>query len=404
MIDTIIVLVMTTLLGGAPGNDLLSFIPTESYWKAKDVQVTVPNLLLELNSVRPEDATKPTAVRRLMAIRALGELKSADALNTLNQQLTSKEMSVADYAQRAIDQIQGKPLKTFFAVQPGIMRKDLYMLPEHCARLDRYGFANRGALEPKKLNPANPDDASAADQKTKVDAFITGLINLAETTGNIRADGVTIGLADTVGENEGFFVMYVRGQYDHKAVADAIRPQMPNAKTGGDLEFMTMADFGCAAPSDDLFILASGPANNVPIDEVGDAFKEGKGKIDSNTDLMDVIKTINITQPAWAALAVTDSYKQAAATGRNLKSITLIGKAAEHGIAYTVTAAGVDADGAKSAADALTAFTNDSKGEVNHNAEQDPTYQPLSDLVNSIEIKSDGSKVTATATMKKLGE
>ena len=81
-----IFLIFTILLGGGQGNDLLDLIPTDAYWKSKDVEVNLTNILLELNSLKPDDTSKATAVRRLMAIRTLGELKSPDAMpSTLRQ-------------------------------------------------------------------------------------------------------------------------------------------------------------------------------------------------------------------------------------------------------------------------------------------------------------------------------
>lgn len=402
--DTLIVLIMTTILGGGPGNDLLSFIPTDAYWKAKDVQVTPANMMLELNSIKPDDTTKPIAVRRLMAIRALGELKSADAINSLNSQLDSKQMFVADYAQRAIDSIQGKPPKADYLLSPAAMKKDLYMLPDQCAAVGQIRFRPGGAIDLKKLLPQNPDDPSAADQKSKVDDFVSGLIQAAESTGNVRIDGLTIALSDAIGPNQGFFVMFIRGQYDHKAAIDTIKSNMPNSKTVGDLEFLTNDQFGVCAPSDDLFIMASGPNfQNVPLDDIAAALKSGKGKIESCTDLMTVIKTVDTAAPAWAALTVSDNYKLAPPL-TPLTSMSLVGKPTEQGMAFTVTGTGADADGVKSAADAFTGLINDGKGELTHQAELDPTNQSLSDLVNSIEITTDGTTLTAKATMKKMGQ
>src|SRR2546421_8733531 len=120
-------LLFTMLLGGASGNDLLDLIPTDSYWKSKEVELTAPNIMVELNSIKADDTSKATAVRRLMAIRALGELKSADALPSLKTQLDSKEMFVADYAQRAIDAIESKPAAHASGVPPDRMKADLYM-------------------------------------------------------------------------------------------------------------------------------------------------------------------------------------------------------------------------------------------------------------------------------------
>src|SRR4051812_1355960 len=113
-----IFLIFTMLLGGGSGNELLDIIPTDAYWKAKEVEVTATNILIELNSIKADDTSKASAVRRLMAIRTLGELKSADAVPSLKSQLESKEMFIAAYAQRALNAIEGKPTAPASGVPP----------------------------------------------------------------------------------------------------------------------------------------------------------------------------------------------------------------------------------------------------------------------------------------------
>src|SRR5688572_3734372 len=165
---SVFTLIMMLISGGA--NDLLDYVSTDYYWRAKGVpHVTAQQLLDELKppaagpdiarliaslgaagfderekaaaailkhgpSVIPqlERATRGTdaeiasratsliqqlkiggkgaAVRKLMAIRTLGEMKKAEAIPALKALLDSKEMFVADYAKAAIAQIEGKPL------------------------------------------------------------------------------------------------------------------------------------------------------------------------------------------------------------------------------------------------------------------------------------------------------
>src|SRR4051812_49756963 len=145
------------LSGGA--NDLLDFVSSDAYWKAKAVTVSMEQLTAELKTEAGADVaelikalgageyaqreeaarkiiaqgpaalpglekaaddpdaeissrvknlmqqirlnSKAGGVRRLLAIRTLGELKKPEALPLLKPLLTSKEMFVADYAARA---------------------------------------------------------------------------------------------------------------------------------------------------------------------------------------------------------------------------------------------------------------------------------------------------------------
>src|ERR1700683_3315782 len=157
--------ILMFLLGGS--NDLLDYVPTYAYWQIKQVHVTLVGMTAELEQPAAPDVTaligdlshadpqvraaaglkltdigwkivpqlwaavdngdpetsnqarrliaridvtsKPSLVRRLMAIRTLGELKQPAALATLKPLLDSKEQFEADYAAAAIAQIERRP-------------------------------------------------------------------------------------------------------------------------------------------------------------------------------------------------------------------------------------------------------------------------------------------------------
>jgi len=155
-------ILLALLTGGGGGNDLLDYMPTAAYWKAKGVEITAERMAAELATEEPADAAKlvrdlgaddfatreaamkklramgpaaapaleqaadnddpevkmrarqllqkvaatggaqAKAVRRLMAVRALGKLKRPEGLAALRPLLASKEPFVADYARQAI--------------------------------------------------------------------------------------------------------------------------------------------------------------------------------------------------------------------------------------------------------------------------------------------------------------
>ena len=162
------IVLLSFLIGGGSG-DLLDYVPTQSYWSDRGVSVTVDSMLEEAGPAAPQNiagliadlgAADPqahdaaaqkiiklgpvvlpqlreaaegadpeiaerstviirllrpqitvAAVRRLMAVRALGELKDAKALPFLQSQLASSEMFMADYAQIAIGAIKGERIE-----------------------------------------------------------------------------------------------------------------------------------------------------------------------------------------------------------------------------------------------------------------------------------------------------
>src|SRR5205823_2631891 len=56
--EACIFLLFTMLLGGGSGNELLDLIPTDAYWKSKAIEITAPNIMLELNSIKVDDTSK----------------------------------------------------------------------------------------------------------------------------------------------------------------------------------------------------------------------------------------------------------------------------------------------------------------------------------------------------------
>ncbi len=156
--------------GGGGANDLLDYLPTKAYWKAKGVDPTLKNMMAELARPAQPDAKKLPAlfkqlgsdefavresatagiramgpavlpeikaeaqratdaevrarlaqlvtelsrggksreVRLLMAIRTLGEMKKREALESLRSLAESKKPFVAEYAKAAIAAVEGK--------------------------------------------------------------------------------------------------------------------------------------------------------------------------------------------------------------------------------------------------------------------------------------------------------
>ncbi|MDD4889419.1 MAG: hypothetical protein PHU85_05775 [Phycisphaerae bacterium] len=184
-------LAMAFLIGGSSGADLLRFISSQNYWAAQKVEITVDNMatalgkpgeakeiadlasklgdrehkvrveahaklvamgpaiIAQLNKAMESPANEEArlqlkevlaelsgkgqaaAVRRLMAIRALGELKDAKAVPTLKPLLESKALFEAEYAARAIAAVEGKEYRP--AVDPAkAVREDVWLLPKNC--------------------------------------------------------------------------------------------------------------------------------------------------------------------------------------------------------------------------------------------------------------------------------
>jgi len=311
-------------------------------------------------------------------------------------------MFVAEYAQRAIDAIEGKAPKSAGA-PPDRMKSDLYMLPEKCGVVVQFKPTRPPA---KKADKAEAKEGEpAADQPGPLDMMAMALIGIAESTGNIRIDGVTFGVSETIGPRDGFVQLMVRGKWDGDAVRGALQPQFPKTRPAGEIEFMTPQQdheaCGITVASDELFVLVGGPNFDcVPMDDIGEAIKSGKGKFENSTDLIKVVESIDTTQPIWAAMLVSDSYAREMQLS-GFESFTVVGKVSDDSITYEAKGVGKDADGVKSAVDQFNQLVREGKNDLERAGAQSPQVQPLLDFWNSIDVKADGTTASGTATMKR---
>jgi hypothetical protein len=400
--ETAVYLVFCMLLGGGQGNHLLDLVPSETYWKSKDVEVNLANILIELNSIKPDDTSKPMAVRKLMCIRTLGELKDAGAAPSLKPLLESKEMFVAEYAQAALDAIDGKVPNKTSGVPPDRMKQDLYMLPEHIGAVGQVKFAPGKAMTLPKPKEGE-ENAAGGDMRSGVEQMVNSLLYVAEMTGDIRVDGVTIGVSDAIGPQQGFLEVMVRGQWDADAVKAAWQPELPQTSVHGEVEFMgpQRGEALVAVPSNELFVITSAPnPAQILADDIGTAIKTNIGKFDGNSDLVKVIDGIDTSQPIWAAMLVSDNYRQAAQLAP-FDNLTLVGKRTADGMKYEAKGTGKDADAVKGGVDEFTSLIDQAKRELNLEVERMPSAQTLLDFFNTIELKSDGTTATGTGLMKK---
>ena len=282
------------LLAGGP-NDLLDYIPTDAYWKHQAVTVNAETLIKELTGVPAGDISKliedlgandykvreatqkkiaamgPTvigqlekatqapdpeiasrakaligqfngskaaAVRRLMVMRTLGEMRSKEAVAVLRPLLASKEPFEADYAAAALAAIEGRP---HARPQPdaGTRAADLGVLPAGldfvaqavAIRTPAAALATQPASDLARA-PTSPAEHAAAmiemlttlerTPDTYREHLVDQAITAAETVGNIRIDGLTVGSAEGSGGQSDLMVVMLRGQYDHQKAPAAI--------------------------------------------------------------------------------------------------------------------------------------------------------------------------------------
>ena len=454
--DLSLVTLLTFLLGGGGSSDLLDYVPVEAYWEAKHVVVTPDGLLSELKpppaGQDPGDliaqlgaadaavrdaaadklramgtaalaalqkeagsddieiarrakslvseinaAVKPAKVRRLMAIRTLGERKERRAIELLRPLTNSAEPFVAHYARRAIAQIDGTPPPPF-ARDPGL-RKDVWLLPGNCAAVGQLaplpGMAERFDLA------IQPMHIRAEQKKERLKTLTEYALDAADQIGNVRIDGVTVGLSDDFGLTTGYVVAIVRGQFDRAAVAERIRQEgSPSGNVDG-VDVFRMEDGAMLFfPSDNLavYLLGADP-QKLPTREMIAAAVAGKGGLERAEGMVKLIQSAPTDEPLWAVAKVTETYRQyPIATG--FDRATVVGKQEGNVLRLEGAAEGTDPKAVDLSVHELQRYLKESLDGLRNMAPVMPPLQRVMRLLESIKSTTDGAKVTAGATFQ----
>jgi hypothetical protein len=452
------------LIAGGGGNELLDYLPANAYWKAKGVPVTAERLLDELRAPAPpdvaalvrdlgaerhqtrEEATRklqalgaaaapalrkaadsddpevrtrageilkalqgggPQAqfVRRLMAIRTLGELRKPDALPALRPLLESKELFVADYARRAIAAIEGKP-----TAQPRVAKEtlqtlqaDLCLLPASCAIVAQCTAMPGGPVDFEKM--IKETMAATVDLPAPpnlIEEVTKGIITAAEKVGNVRLDHATIGVAGDVGPQKGFIVVIARGLYDAEAAKAALKEQ---GVTSEDLDGITVfspAKESKLIPcSNDRFVLAAGPGpDDIPTKELAAAIKANRNEPAFHAKLAEMIKGIELGSPMWMAVRMTDAYRQGPVLAPFESAVLTSQRNQEGALAARLVAQGKDAAAVKAAADEIEKGLQQAKAEFARDAGRRPFVKPMAEIIESIRLTNEGERLVLTGAMK----
>lgn len=440
------------LVGG--GNDLLDYLPPDAYWQAKHVQVTRNAMTAELAAAPAEDASKliddlsnpdpqarnaavkklsamgpkvvpqlraaveagdpetvslatdlikkigvaskEASVRRLMAVRALGDMKEKWAVDVLDPLLASKEPFEADYAAAAIAEIRGLPSSR--PSPPAAARAaDAWGMPDTCATVLQF-TAHPGRPVSLDALAASMMTVTNQTKQQMLDQAYAHLIEAADKLGNVRLDAVTVGVAGVVGPNAGHAVVVVRGVFDAKAAAGMLQdPKFNSRPVGGvdvyDVDPITKLFF---AGDDRAVLVLGGPNINLPIEAIVAAVTAGQNDLRGSKDVAPLLAAADMTLPAWGVMKVTPSYRQASVLAP-FDTLSLTGKPAGGATELKLTASGTDPDGARSAASEFNHGLQQLLGEAKPAAAMFPVAKPLIAVLESIHCAADGGNAAVTA-------
>jgi hypothetical protein len=449
------VLTLLSFLCGGSGNDLLDYVPTDVYWKAKRVVVSVDAMALELKPVtdaavagwiadldsadpltrdaayrellhagpavlpklkavadspQPETSRRASilierinaaprrhVVRRLMALRTLGELKKPEALPVLRGFLDSREMFVADYARASIAQIEGKPVGRSRAAGTG---NDVWLLPAECRAVAHVELRSGRPIDYAEAFKQMPLSAGQ-DKDVTIDFIANQALTTAEAIGNVRLDALTVGASGDAPEKSGFVVVIASGAYDAAALGALAKKLKIVFKTvdGKDV-FQPDTDTAAFLPSDDrLVLVAGGGEQDAPLAQMFAAMKSGKGKLATTPEMVKLIAAVDTSQPVWAAMQVTDAYRKAGVP-EAFEEATLVGERQGAGMRFRLRGNGNDAAKVKAASDQAFAAVAQSAKEIRRVMNVVPALRVMADLPDQVKITTNGVSAKLTAELR----
>jgi hypothetical protein len=454
-------MVLLLALGGVGGNELLQYLPTEAYWKIKGVAVSADAMLAELAPPKAPDVEAfvrqlgserfdereraaqeirkagPTAlpalrkaqdsgdaevrsragqligeisaqsragsVRRLMAIRALGELKARNAESALRDLLGSGDPFVAEYARAALAAIQGASAAPPAPPHDAI-RGDLALLPPGCGAVGQMTLPPGKPVDQARLLKVLADFPMTKGEKPErlLEEATRMAAGLAERIGNVRLDAVTVGVAREIGGRSGFVVLIARGRYDAQGMRDLIRGEVRReTRTVEGIEVLPIdREFALMLPSDDRLILAGGPAQDqLPVESLARAARAGaQPKMDP--DVADLAKAVDATKPLWISVRVSDTYRQVPILAP-FDSVTLTGAPAGANQELLLTAKGKDPAAVKGVVEMFEKGLQEGREAIRREVKKVdvPALRSIADLMDSVKVKTDGGQVTVTGSM-----
>jgi hypothetical protein len=456
------VTLFSLILGG--GHDLGSFVAADSYWKSKGVAVSAEQLFHELEPVKAADVSgliadldaddpalrqaaagkifafgpaaapalaetvksgsaeaaaraakllveirasnKPASVRRLMAIRMLGELKDRKALPVLRPLLESREMFEADYARRAIAAIEGTPYVPPVATEAE-RAADVALLPGRLDAIIQLAPTIDGAFTFEKLMEMVPFEPAQKAQTR--DEWRGNLLEMLDTIGNARIDAVTVGFYPAPPGVPGNYMAVFRGQFDAAAICAALSKMSPDSDViEGTPVFFVDSDAAVLVASNHRIVyLGRESDGELGVEEMAEALKYGAGDLGSNVVLANLLKTVDRTAPLWAVAVLTPGMKELPQIGIPLggfQTATFVAtqtldkdKVVTQG-RLVVTAA--DQNAAQRGVASIEAYLRNAVADGRQQETQWPYLKPLVDLADGVKIEADAARVSVIGTLR----
>ncbi len=282
----------------------------------------------------------------------------------------------------------------------------------------------------KVLAGAKPDDVPqfrpnqkqvVPDIKKTSEELTRQLRIIAEQIGDVRADGVTVGVSKDLGERGGWGVFSLRGQYDAAATVDMLKRLFKNDDQHefmpftlykiGTINAIQIEDYvTILMPSDQQMIVIAADGRMSPMASVvvpvALGLIDGKAGLEEGSKLAGLVKDVDKSGPLWAAGVINDSLKQAIPPIAPVDSAVVTAKPGKGGYDLTLTAkTSVSADENTGLAGTVNigmiAVLTAAQGEVEHS----PEMSVVVDFLKTVKAVASPTGGTITATLpSNIGE
>ena len=355
---------------------------------------------------------KAGAVRRLMAIRTAGEKKLAALLPRLKELAADDDYFTADYAAAAIAAIEEKP----FTRKHEASGDDVWLLPDGVRMAAHLSFTGGQvplagdfmAMMTGTGQEADPNVAPdiAAERRKSLQEAMRQILDVAEKLGNVRIDGITVGLAGDIGPDSGYVVMIFHGRYDARAALEVMRgfqPDRAKSTNVNGVDGLTVGGDGVFLfPDNTRLAYIDGPNQNkhAPLDAIAGALRTGNQPLKGVPEMVKLIGQVDTKAPVWGAMQVTDAYR-AEDFFRGLQWITLTSAPKDKGVTFRFEAQAVNAAEMASAVTKVDAELNKARERMKRRPENgrgpaamQPVMDSVSKLVESARCKVDDNDPT----------
>lgn len=347
----------------------------------------------------------PTRVRRLMAIRTLGELGDEQAVAVLTPLLESKRPFEAEYARRALAAISGATIEPA-PVKREALDADVALLPANVGVVaQQSGFSDRRqSLETMLADVALPEQMGVSREQIK-QQVTEAVAQAGAMVGNLRLDAVTLGVAEKMTNNDGFVIVIARGKYDHEAVAALLKDNSRRVHEFGDVKAYSPEGDMAMIPLDaERMILVVGEDESIPAGLMAEAIAAGKGTLHENEAMSKLIAGVDRSGQMWAVSRLDDSYKQAPFM-MPFQTATLTGKRTASGTTkLSLHAVGDDAEQVATAVEAIKGLVKQGIEELKQVAET-PIGSMVTGYLTALEgMTIEQDEATMTIEMEMPGD